>query len=109
MVPVPVIDHALRDRDPIPAEPQSPAPPGPFLKWAGGKRQLLPVLLECVPDLQDARYHEPFVGGGALFFALRDSGRPGRRGARLADVNPELINAYKVVRDQVEALILCLR
>ncbi len=42
----------------------------PFLKWAGGKRRLLPELLARVPK-SFGRYHEPFLGGGALYFALR--------------------------------------
>lgn len=109
MVPVPVIERALSDGNQGPGGihlirgPVAEA--GPFLKWAGGKRQLLPHLLQRVPHLHEGRYHEPFVGGGALFFALCGTGRLGRKGARLADVNPELINCYLVVRDQVEALI----
>ncbi len=83
-------------------------PSGPFLKWAGGKRQLLPELMHRVPDLAGGRYHEPFVGGGALYFALHDRGRVGRKGARLSDINAELINAYTVVRDHVEPLITML-
>ena len=43
--------------------------PRPFVKWAGGKRNLLPELIDRLPD-EYARYHEPFIGGGALFFAL---------------------------------------
>ena len=70
----------------------------PFLKWAGGKTQLLPALLENIPTQFDT-YIEPFVGGGALFFELR----PAK--AILADSNPELINCYTVVRDKVEELI----
>jgi DNA adenine methylase len=66
----------------------------PFLKWAGGKRQLLPELLRHAPK-PFGRYFEPFVGGGALFFALR----PAR--ATLADVNARLIRTYKGVRDDV--------
>lgn len=107
--------------------------PRPFLKWAGGKRQLLPELLCRLPEtfgrgavagraaagmsgglsalasrLQregEGRYHEPFVGGGALFFALSGRGDLYSGGARLSDINPELINAYQVVRDRVETLI----
>jgi DNA adenine methylase len=45
------------------------APPSPFLKWAGGKRQLLPRILNLAPARIDT-YYEPFVGGGAVFFAL---------------------------------------
>ena len=48
--------------------------PRPFVKWAGGKRQLLPALLRRLPQ-SFRRYHEPFVGGGALFFALRGQNR----------------------------------
>ncbi|HRI51935.1 MAG TPA: DNA adenine methylase [Pseudomonadota bacterium] len=90
--------------------------PRPFLKWAGGKRQLLPELLSRLPaafaeslgrgsPLSGCRYHEPFVGGGALFFALSGRGAIAPGSARLADINPELINAYQVVRDRVETLI----
>ncbi|MCS6912804.1 MAG: DNA adenine methylase [Myxococcota bacterium] len=79
--------------------------PAPFLKWAGGKRQLLPELLRRVPSLRSGRYFEPFVGGGALFFALQQRGLLGRRGARLSDINADLINCYLMVRDQVEPLI----
>ncbi len=73
----------------------------PFLKWAGGKTQLLPVLLNYVPAHFDT-YIEPFVGGGALFFELQ----PAK--AVLADSNPELINCYTMVRDRVEDLIAVL-
>jgi DNA adenine methylase len=70
----------------------------PFLKWAGGKRQLLPSLMQLAP--RDAStYFEPFVGGGALFFALQ----PKR--AVLADVNKRLIRTYKGVKNNVEEVI----
>jgi DNA adenine methylase len=65
----------------------------PFLKWAGGKGQLLGQLLPLLPASYQ-RYIEPFLGGGALFFALA----PAR--ALLADLNHELITTYQVVRDQ---------
>jgi DNA adenine methylase len=58
--------------------PQPPLPDfpnaKPFVKWVGGKRSLLPELLERVPP-EFNNYYEPFVGGGALFFALRNERR----------------------------------
>ncbi|MGD0677028.1 MAG: DNA adenine methylase [Polyangiaceae bacterium] len=75
--------------------------PRPFVKWAGGKRQLLPALMNHVPA-RYGRYYEPFLGGAAFFFALR----PSR--AVLADTNARLIRAYKGVRDDVDAVIALL-
>jgi DNA adenine methylase len=84
--------------------------PRPFLKWAGGKGQLLPELLRRVDEVPGfGRYHEPFVGGGALFFEMRRSGRLGRRPALLSDTNPNLVDAWLAVRDHVGALIELLR
>ena len=74
----------------------------PFLKWAGGKTSLLPALLAASPERIET-YYEPFVGGGALFFALQAEGRFQR--AVLSDSNNELINTYRQVRDNVDALI----
>lgn len=71
---------------------------GPFLKWAGGKGRLLAQYQPLFPQ-QYARYFEPFVGAGAVFFHLQPEN------AQLSDVNPELVNAYQVIRDQVEDLI----
>jgi DNA adenine methylase len=76
--------------------------PRPFLKWAGGKGQLLPALLARVPAHFDV-YYEPFLGGGALFFALWREGRI--RHAVLSDLNPELIDTYIAIRDHVEDVI----
>ncbi len=75
----------------------------PFLKWAGGKGQLLPALTSRMPT-NFRRYHEPFLGGGALFFYLWNSGRLAR-GAVLSDDNPELVECYQAVRNSVEDLI----
>lgn len=75
----------------------------PVLKWVGGKGRLLPELLGRVPDSFEA-YHEPFIGGGALFFALAGQGRLGR--ACLSDANPSLINVYLALRDCVDEVIL---
>ncbi len=78
----------------------------PFLKWAGGKTALLPQLLDAAPGQIDT-YYEPFLGGGALFFALQAEGRFER--AVLSDSNKELINAYRQVRDNVDGLIRALQ
>jgi DNA adenine methylase len=82
--------------------------PRPFLKWVGGKSQLLPELIAAV-DRADGfnRYHEPFVGGGALFFELYRKNRL-RKQAWLSDNNPRLIEAYQGVKDDVEKLIALL-
>jgi len=74
----------------------------PFLKWAGGKRQLLPAILDRLPP-HCRTYYEPFLGGGAVFFALAT--RRFFRRAVLADRNPELIDAYLGIRDDVERVI----
>lgn len=72
--------------------------PHPFLKWAGGKRQLLPEIRAHVPKWYQT-YREPFLGGGALFFELR----PVR--AVLSDWNAELVTTFIAVRDDVERVI----
>lgn len=77
----------------------------PFLKWAGGKGQLLPELLARLPGTFGA-YHEPFVGGAALFFELRARGRLSR--AVLSDANPVLVDTYTAIRDDVEGVIAAL-
>jgi len=74
----------------------------PLLKWAGGKRGLLPRILRCIP-VTEGRYFEPFLGGGALFFSRQP------KVALLSDSNPELINAYVQVRDNLGAVIRHLR
>jgi len=74
----------------------------PFLKWPGGKRQLLRELLHNMPK-KYGRFFEPFVGGGALFFAIKPEY------GYISDINPELINAYEVVQNSVEELIEGLR
>jgi DNA adenine methylase len=74
----------------------------PFVKWAGGKAQLLDELLAQVPE-KLGTYHEPFVGGGALFFRLKSLGRIKK--ARLSDANPDLMTAYRALRDFPDAVI----
>ena len=70
----------------------------PFLKWVGGKRSILPELLERMPKQYDA-YHELFMGGGALFFAVQPEY------ASLSDVNFHLVLTFKAVRDDVDGVI----
>ena len=79
----------------------------PLLKWAGGKRQLLPALRRLYPT-SFARYVEPFVGSGAVFFDLYANGHLEGRRARLVDLNPDLIGCYRAVRDQTESVIAAL-
>lgn len=83
-----------------------PEPAQPFLKWVGGKAQLL-VQLEAFFPTQIGRYVEPFTGGGAVFFHLKQK-FPTMR-AFLRDNNDELINTYRVVRQQPREKVLCLR
>jgi DNA adenine methylase len=72
----------------------------PILKWAGGKRQLLPIILSLFPvDYKTRGYHEPFVGGGAVFFKIRP------RSGSINDINTRLMTFYRVVRDRPEELI----
>jgi DNA adenine methylase len=72
----------------------------PFLKWAGGKRQLLPEIVKYVPKMTSKHtYYEPFIGGGALLFELQ----PPK--AVINDTNKELINCYKVIRDSLDDLM----
>jgi DNA adenine methylase Dam len=74
----------------------------PFIKYAGGKRQLLPKLNKMIPSSFN-RYFEPFVGGGALFFHLASSDR--KFTAYISDAIAELITTYKVVRDNPKGLV----
>ncbi len=80
--------------------------PRPFLKWVGGKRQLLEDLRRAVEAAGAfGRYHEPFVGGGALFFDLHRRRALGNKYAYLSDNNANLIDAYRGVKKHVEEVI----
>ncbi len=79
---------------------------GPVLKWAGGKRQLLPEILSRLPA-RIGTYFEPFVGGGAVFFALAAERRFER--AVLSDRNPDLVEVYLAIQSSVEDVIERLR
>jgi DNA adenine methylase len=76
--------------------------PRPFLKWAGGKHRAAAQIVAKLPD-RIGTYYEPFVGGGAVFFTLAAQGRFDR--AVIGDGCPELMNAYHVVRDDVDELV----
>ena len=81
----------------------------PFVRWAGGKSQLLPKLREHVPE-RFGRYIEPFVGAGAMFFDLYAHGRIRTRGgAVLSDANHRLIATYQGVKQDVDNVIRILK
>jgi len=69
----------------------------PFLKWAGGKRYLLSEIHTLIPKF--TTYHEPFLGGGAVLFSLQP------KKAVINDINSDVINVYKVIKENVEELI----
>jgi DNA adenine methylase len=76
--------------------------PKPFVKWAGGKRQLLSVITSHIPHKFE-RYFEPFLGGGAVFFSLVSKDRKAKW--FISDLNSELILSYVTIRDKVKELV----
>jgi len=96
MIP-PLVREHLTSRSALDIESEV-ARASPFLKWAGGKVQLLPQMDPHFPKSYRT-YIEPFLGGGGVFFHLKP------RSAVLSDSNPDLINAFTIVRDQPKALI----
>lgn len=66
----------------------------PFLRWAGGKRWLVPLIAELIGNAEIQNYHEPFVGGAAVFFGTSLKGK-----AYLSDLNAELVETYVAIRD----------
>lgn len=80
----------------------------PILKWAGGKRQLLPELRRFYPA-RFARYFEPFLGSGAVFLDLHNAGLLEGCDVRLSDVNADIIGCYRAVRDEADDVISALR
>ena len=80
----------------------------PLLKWAGGKRQLIPRLSRHYPA-GFRRYVEPFLGSGAIFFDLLSRGRLTSAPALLSDVNADLIGCYVTLRDRPDEVIAALQ
>ncbi len=82
--------------------------PKPFVKWVGGKTQLLPEIEKLIPCLGGScpkKYVEPMVGGGALLFDIISNPNYAFEEFYIIDVNAELINAYSVIKNDVESLI----
>jgi DNA adenine methylase len=76
----------------------------PFLKWVGGKRQLIPSIVVHLPkNIREYNYIEPFIGGGAILFYLQP------QNAIINDLNKELINVYEVIKNNLNELILDLK
>ena len=76
----------------------------PFLKWVGGKRQLIPSIVTHLPkNIKEYNYVEPFIGGGAILFYLQP------QNATINDLNKELINVYEVIKNNLDELILDLK
>lgn len=86
----------------VPSKLASLSKAPPLVKWPGGKRSLLPHLVQLLPRSY-GRYFEPFLGGAALFFAIQP------KAAVLSDLNKELINLYLQIRDRPNELIALLR
>ena len=82
------------------------APPKPFVKWAGGKRQLIPILNENLPETFGT-YFEPFLGGGALLFHMLTERQSQK--CSISDLNSDLVLSYTTIRDRVEDLITSLK
>lgn len=72
----------------------------PFLRWAGGKKWLIPFISGLIKDIEINHYHEPFLGGGSIFFSLDT-----KKKSYLSDINIELIQTYIQVRDNPQAVI----
>ena len=80
--------------------------PKPFVKWAGGKRQLIPILNQNLPEFFGT-YYEPFLGGGALLFHILTD-KNGQK-CSISDLNSDLVLAYTTIRDRVDSLIASLK
>lgn len=76
----------------------------PFVKWVGGKRQIMSPIVKLLPNnIQDYKYIEPFIGGGAVLFHLQP------KNGIINDFNEELTNVYRVIKNNLEELIIDLK
>lgn len=76
----------------------------PFVKWVGGKRQIMPSIVKLMPtNIHDYKYFEPFIGGGAVLFHLQP------KNGIINDSNEELINVYEVIKNNLNDLIVDLK
>ena len=80
--------------------------PKPFVKWAGGKRQLIPILSQHIPN-NFGSYFEPFLGGGAILFHILTE-KPDQR-CSVSDLNSDLVLSYITIRDKIDELISSLK
>ena len=80
--------------------------PKPFVKWAGGKRQLIPIINQNLPE-SFGTYYEPFLGGGALLFHILTD-KNGQK-CSISDLNSDLVLAYTTIRDRTDSLITSLK
>lgn len=80
--------------------------PKPFVKWAGGKRQIIPILHQNLPE-SFGTYYEPFLGGGALLFHILTD-KNGQK-CSISDLNSDLVLAYTTIRDRIDTLISSLK
>ena len=98
---------ALPSHSEHPGPPAASRPVRPFLKWAGGKRQLLHCLRAFYPETF-REYREPFLGSGAVFFDLVNQRLLAGHRVFLSDTNADLVGCYSRLRDEPEAVIRCL-
>ena len=98
---------AAERQERTPADEAAETMARPILKWAGGKRQLLPALRPYYPAAFD-RYLEPFLGSGAVFLDCHNRGLLDGRTVTLSDINADVIGCYRMVRDDVDAVIASL-
>jgi len=98
------LQDVVERRDPRPARTGPDRSNGPILRWAGGKRWLLPRLREIIGTQRFHTFHEPFVGGGSVFLGLRCYSE-----ASIGDSNVRLIETYSTVREQPEAVAIALQ